>query len=109
MPSPVNFFYMKKISSIITNKYFLATGFFVVWMLFFDMKDVSTQWDRRQELKKLEQKKHYYEQEITKAKKELSDLQNSPAALEKFARERYMMKKNGEDVFIIEKPGASKN
>ena len=39
---------------------------------------------------------------IEKAKKELADLQNDPAALEKFARERYLMKRDGEDVYIIE-------
>ena len=37
-----------------------------------------------------------------KAKAELTDLQNDPAALEKFARERYLMKRDGEDVYIIE-------
>ena len=40
--------------------------------------------------------------EIEKAKAELTDLQNDPAALEKFARERYLMKRDGEDVYIIE-------
>ncbi len=86
------------------NKYLLCAAFFVVWMLFFDQKDVFTQWDRKQELKGLETKKHYYEQEIEKAKKELGDLQNNAAALEKFARERYMMKKDGEDIYMMDDP-----
>ena len=47
-------------------------------------------------------KKRYYEEQIEKAKAELTDLQNDPAALEKFARERYLMKRDGEDVYIIE-------
>ncbi len=99
---------MKKAASILTNRYLLVTGFFVVWMLFFDQRDFFQQRERRTELKKLEEKKRYYEQEIAKTHKELVDLQNDPAALEKFARERYLMKKDGEDIFIIEDSLAAK-
>lgn len=93
---------MKKLTSIITNKYFLAGGFFVVWMLFFDQRDFFQQRERNAELKKLEAKKQYYLNEINKTQQELNDIQSNPAALEKFARERYLMKKDGEDIFIIE-------
>lgn len=93
---------MKKLTSIITNKYFLAGGFFVVWMLFFDQRDFFQQRERNAELKKLEAKKQYYLDEINKTQQELNDIQSNPAALEKFARERYLMKKDGEDIFIIE-------
>ena len=93
---------MKKFASVITNKYFLAGGFFIVWMLFFDQRDFFQQRSQRAELKKLEAKKTYYLEEIEKTKKELQDIQSNPAALEKFARERYLMKKEGEDIFIIE-------
>ena len=99
---------MKKIIPILTNKYLLAIVFFVVWMCFFDQRDIFNTLDQKQKLKVLETKKHYYETEIAKAKQDLSDLQNSPAALEKFARERYLMKKDGEDIFIIEDATAIK-
>lgn len=100
---------MKKISSVLFNRYFLATAFFVVWMLFFDQRDFFYVLEQKRQLKNLENKKHYYEQEIEKAKKDLSDLQNNPAALEKFAREHYMMKKDGEDIYIIEDSTTAKN
>ncbi|MFZ6022861.1 MAG: FtsB family cell division protein [Bacteroidota bacterium] len=93
---------MKKFTSAITNKYLLAGGFFVVWMLFFDQRDFFQQRERKAELEKLEAKKKYYLEEISKTKQELQDIQSNPAALEKFARERYLMKKEGEDIFIIE-------
>jgi cell division protein DivIC len=93
---------MKQIIPIITNKYLLAIVFFAVWMCFFDQRDIFNTLEQKQKLKALEAKKHYYESEIDKAKKDLDNLQNSPAALEKFARERYLMKKDGEDIFIIE-------
>ena len=93
---------MKKIPSILLNKYLLALTGFLVWMIFFDQKDFFYNTDRANELRKLQEKKAYYTAEITKAKQELLDLQGNPAAIEKFGRERYMLKKDGEDVFIVE-------
>ncbi len=93
---------MKNLQHIITNKYLLSIAFFLVWMLFFDQKDIFSNLDKRNELSTLKEKKAYYLQEISKAKQELTDFQSNPAAIEQFARERYMLKKNGEDVFIVE-------
>jgi cell division protein DivIC len=93
---------MKKIATILTNKYLVTSVFFIVWMLFFDQRDYFQLRDRQAELNKLEAKKRYYVKEIEKTKKELEDLQHNPAALEKYAREHYLMKKDGEDIFIIE-------
>lgn len=95
---------MKKIASLLLNKYLMTIGLFIVWMLFFDQRDFFYVREQKQKLKDLENKKHYYQHEIEKTKKDLVDLQNNPIALEKFAREHYMMKKDGEDVFIIETP-----
>ena len=78
--------------------------FLVVWVLFFDENDSITQKGRLNELSILNKKKNYYKSEIETAKQELSDIQNNDDALEKFARERYLMKKEGEDIFIIENP-----
>lgn len=78
--------------------------FIFIWVLFFDEMDYFTQKERLNELAKLNQKKEYYVNEIATAKQELSDIKNSNEALEKFAREKYLMKKNGEDIFIIETP-----
>jgi cell division protein FtsB len=77
-------------------------------MLFFDQKDFFSTLEKRKELNSLVEKKQYYQQEIEKAKQELTDFQSNPAAIEKFARERYMLKKDGEDVFIIEDTLATK-
>ncbi|MDI9364807.1 MAG: septum formation initiator family protein [Flavobacterium sp.] len=100
---------MKQIIPIITNRYLLAIVFFAVWMCFFDQRDIFNTINQKQKLKALETKKHYYQTEIEKAKQDLNNLQNSPEALEKFAREKYLMKKNGEDIFIIEDTTATKN
>ena len=93
---------MKKIPAIFTNKYLLAIIFFVSWMLFFDQKDFFYTLSKKNEYNSLKEKKQFYVHEIAKAKQELQDFQSNAVAIEKFARERYMLKKDGEDVYIIE-------
>jgi cell division protein FtsB len=75
---------------------------FVVWISFFDRNDLITQYDRKKELEKLETSKDYYEKEIATTKKELTDLNNNPAILEKLAREKFFLKRPNEEVFIVE-------
>ena len=94
----------RKIFSIISNKYLVALVFFAVIILFTDHNNFFEQWNRKQELKELQTKKEYYQQEIDKTKKQLADLSNNPAALEKYARENFFMKRSNEDVFVIEAP-----
>jgi cell division protein FtsB len=95
---------MKKVFRIITNKYLLTLLFLIAWVLFFDEMDYFIQKERLSELDKLNIKKAYYKKEIETAQQELSDIKNNKEALEKFAREKYLMKKDGEDIFIIENP-----
>lgn len=97
---------MKKAAStllfILRNKYLVSLTAFAVFMLFFDRNDVFTQLERKKQLRELEDSKGFYKEEILKTKKELTDLQNNPAALEKYARENFYMKRDNEDVFIVE-------
>ena len=88
--------------NILKNKYLVSLLAFIIWTSFFDRNDLFTQLERRKELRQLETSEAYYEQEITGIKKELADLQNDPAILEKFAREKFYLKRDNEDVFIIE-------
>lgn len=87
--------------SLLRNKYLVALAVFTVWISFFDRNDLFTQWDRKQELEKLEKSKAYYEEQIISTQKELDELQNNPAALEKFARENFYLKRPEEQVFIV--------
>ena len=86
------------------NKYFITLTAFIVWMIFFDAKDILTQRERTQELRELQESKAYYTAEIAKERKILEELKSNPAAIEKFAREKYMMKRDNEDLFIVQKP-----
>lgn len=84
------------------NKYILTAAAFAVWMLFFDNRDViTTHFRHRAELNRLEESRAYYQQEISKTKKELHQLKSDPRILEKYAREKYRMKKDNEDLFVI--------
>lgn len=82
------------------NRYFLALVIFVGWLIFFDKHDVLTQWKLQRTVNKLEQDKDYYSKEIKRAEQKRLDLEVNK---EKYAREQYYMKKNNEEVFIIEK------
>ncbi|WP_142604221.1 FtsB family cell division protein [Solitalea koreensis] len=92
---------MKKLVSIFRNKYYLTLIVFFIWMLFLDRNDLLSQYQYRQKLAQLKTDQNYYKEEIIKVKKDLNELSTDPQQLEKFAREKYLMKKDGEDIFII--------
>jgi cell division protein DivIC len=92
---------LHQLPSWLKNKFFLATGVFVVWLLFFDDRDIMSQLKHNRELNKLEESRDYYLEEIRQTSSELNKLKSDPATLEKYAREKYRMKKDDEDLFII--------
>lgn len=88
---------------IIKNKYFIVVTALVVWLFFFDKNDVYTQIDLIKKCNKLKAERDYYLTEIESNKKQIQELQNNMESLETFAREKYLMKKDNEDVFVIVK------
>ena len=95
---------IRRIPPFVFNKYFLASSLFAVWMLFFDRNDVFTQLDRKADLREIEQSKEYFSKKIAEGKKFSSDMRSNTDAVEKFAREKYLMKRDNEDLFLIQKP-----
>ena len=84
------------------NKYLLTGVGFIIWILFFDNRDfVTSHFRERAELQKLEKSKKYYEQQIAATRRELEQLKSDPAVLERYAREKYLMKRDNEDLFVI--------
>jgi cell division protein DivIC len=97
--------FINKIPSWLKSKYTLTTIVFVVWMLFFDEQDfITTHFKQRAELNRLKESRDHYKDEIAKTLEELDQLKSDPALLEKYAREKYRMKKENEDLFIIPDP-----
>ncbi|MEO6681987.1 MAG: septum formation initiator family protein [Ginsengibacter sp.] len=92
---------MKYIRTILTNKYLLTATAFAIWMLFFDRNDIPLQLQRMQELSKLQKSEKLLLTKIIETRKELDLLKNNPATLEKYAREKYLMKKDNEDLYIV--------
>ena len=92
---------MKRIVELFGNKYLVVSTCFVVWMLFFDRNDLLSQYEYRSQLNKFKEEKAFYIAEIEKVKTDLEELSTNRERLEKFAREKYLMKKDDEDVYVI--------
>ena len=89
------------IPSWLKNKYLISFAVFCAIIFFFDKNDIFTQLNRRHELQQLQQSKEYYTTRISLERKELEQLKTNPATLEKYAREKYLMKRESEDLFVI--------
>lgn len=101
---------LTRISSWLRNKYLVAICLFAAIILFFDKNDLFTQLARNKQLKQLEASRDYYTVQIAEEKKELEKLKTNPATLEKYAREKYLMKRENEDLFLVpENPERGKN
>ena len=90
-----------KILKLLKNKYFIVIVILVVWLTYFDKNDVFSQYDLVQKCNKLKAEKEYYISEIEQNKKEIDELKNNSKSLETFAREKYLMKRDNEDVFVF--------
>lgn len=90
-----------KIIHLIKNKYIITLTAFVVFVLFIDHNDIFVQLDRQRQLKVLLASKAWYRQQIEATQKNLDALQNNPATLEKYAREKFYLKRDNEDLFVV--------
>ncbi|WP_426493182.1 FtsB family cell division protein [Hymenobacter sp. 102] len=91
----------ERVPRFLRSFYFLAGLAFLTWMFLFDANDFVKQYDMYAKYQELNTDKEYYLREIDKVKKERAELLSSPDLLEKFAREKYIMKRPGEDVFVL--------
>jgi len=90
--------------NILKNKYFVTLTLFVVWMGFFDTKDWGLIRERQIKLKALEKSEKEMATLITETRAELSMLKTSAESVEKYAREKYLMKKDNEDIYVVKTP-----
>ena len=74
---------------------------FAVWMLFIDSNSLLIHHELNEDMSDLEAEKEYYNKEIKKDKKAIQEL-STEEGIEKLAREKYYMKKDNEDIYIIE-------
>ncbi|MBC7439942.1 MAG: septum formation initiator family protein [Flavobacterium sp.] len=90
----------------LSNKYVLVLLLFVVWMLFLDNYSYLEHSILNKEINELDDNKKYYQDEIKADQQKIKLLKNTDQ-VEKYAREKYFMKKDSEDIYIIEFEGDS--
>ena len=92
---------LKSLLPYLKNKFILCIIIFVVWVAFFDRNNFINQIQLHKKLSQLREDVKYYKGEITKDRQDYYDLTSSNKNIEKFAREKYYMKKANEDIFIF--------
>tara|TARA_B100001989_G_C24311415_1_gene350661 strand:- start:182 stop:490 length:309 start_codon:yes stop_codon:yes gene_type:complete len=98
----------KKITNFFKNPMVFIVLIFVIWMIFFDTNSLIIHNELSNDIDKLNNQKKYFTNEINKDKSELKLLQTD-SGLEKYAREKLFMKKENEDIFLIEYDTLRKN
>ena len=90
-----------KFFKIVSNLYILISVVFFIWIFFIDSNSILVNIKLNKEISELKERKDILEDQIQMDKKIISNLQN-PDSLEKYAREKLYMKKENEEIFIIE-------
>jgi len=91
----------KPLVKFITNRYVIILSIFIVWMLFFDKNSIINHRELNKEINKLKSERDYLDNEIKQDNELIKKLENKDD-LEKFAREEYHMKKENEEIYLIE-------
>ncbi len=86
---------------VLSSTYVIILILFVVWMVFFDTNSYFIHKELNDEIKALEQTKEFYEEEIKEDRKFIEKMKDSNE-VEKYAREKYYLKRENEDIYIIE-------
>ncbi len=94
-------FRQKKWVRFISNKYVLILILFIAWMIFFDTNSYFIHNELEGEIEALEDNAEFYQKEIDHDKDFIKKMEDSNQ-MEKFAREKYYLKKENEDIYIIE-------
>lgn len=94
-----------KIPAWMKNKYLVAGSFFLVWMLFISEKDLFSVFGKRKKLIELKTSELQLQEKINSAKQEQAQLRSDAETIEQYAREKYLMKKDNEDLFVVKKSG----
>jgi len=93
---------LKRLPPLFRNFYIITSISFLVWLTFLDSNDLISRFKLGAKMRSLQNEKEYYQEKITEVEKDRKELMTNKELLEKFAREKYLMKKETEDVFIIQ-------
>ena len=87
--------------SLIKQKYTIAVAIFIIWVGFIDSNNLFDRIEAIRELNELKETKEYYKKKVEEDNHLLDELKRNNDVLERYARERYLMKKENEDIFLI--------
>lgn len=93
---------LRRLPPVLRNFYSLTGIAFLVWMTFLDSNDLINRFRLTAKLSALEHEREYYEEKIKEVERDRAELMGTTELLEKFAREKYLMKRDKEDIYIIE-------
>jgi len=88
---------------ILSNIYVVILLLFLVWVLFFDTNSYLIHKELKEDINALQKTKKFYREEIEQDKMFIMKMEDSHQ-VEKYAREKYFLKKKNEDIYIIEDP-----
>jgi cell division protein DivIC len=92
---------LKVARTLVSNFYLGSSTLFFIWITFFDGNDLISLFSNRYKLSETEVEIQYYKERIDMVLAEQSRMHGNPDAMERFAREKFLMKKDNEDVFVI--------
>lgn len=90
-----------QLQHLLRNKYFYTLVLFGLWMIFFDQNRLTNQFKLHSNLSELNSRKAYYTEEIEAQTAISRALTNDTVLLEKLAREKYLMKRSNEVIYVI--------
>jgi len=91
-----------RLFKIVWNRYFILSVAFIIWMFFFDQNSFFVHRELDKQIRLLEMDETYFQKNLNKEKEKLNELNNNPAEIERIAREQHFLKKEDEDIFIIQ-------
>lgn len=97
-----------RVFKFVWNRYFVLTVAFAVWMIFFDQNSFFVHRELDKQIKLLEVDEQYYQEHLDTESEKLNQLNSNPAEIERIAREKHFLKKDDEDIFIIQQEKVTK-
>ena len=89
------------LATLVRNPYVVSVLIFLLWMTFIDDDNLITSHRYSQKIEELSEEKESLLNGIEQDRREMKELKSNSETLEKFAREKYFMKKDDEVIFII--------
>jgi cell division protein FtsB len=97
------------VQKLIRFRYYILFGAFLLWMVFFDNNNLFYRISIAKEISAMEEMKTFHQKELVKLNQQKTELLGNAHHLEKFAREKYRMKRDNEDLFILVRDSSEKD